>query len=841
MTAKRLSMPTRTRRAGLVLPVLALLVLSLIGPGCRDRRASTTPAEPVTAQPAECVETDAPPPDCDYAITTGNVRSRSLDVRVRATRCRGESGDAPREHTAFVRFTYANTPPLGAVFGSSTVSACLHLTAENDYTATLPLTELAAATSYQYDAYCGRSEPAAELCGQGDFRTTSYTADESAEQRKNLAFLLGVQELFAVPVPERSPLNTEITGVLARDGYDIYNLRFDSLPGLPVSASLYVPNDPAYPLPRPAVVCPHGHWPSPMGRYSRHVQARAVGLAKLGYVALTYDTLGQGERIGANGKREGYEFLSAAATWPGGPIPMGLQTYDLSRAVDYLASRPDLADLTNLAVTGASGGGSQAIYGAIFDKRIKVVVPVVWGGIADVQPFGCPDETVPLVDKYMEQWEILTLLHPARTLFLSATAIEEGMARSAVVTYRERGDEEIIRTVRLDTPHGYFRAHRERLYAWLSRWVLGVDAGETIPDPPGISDEMPLESEDDLTVGLPADRPTLVELTAGLRNARPPRKQPGSAADWTAYQAKALPPILDLLNFPDQPTTTPERVATSDKRESLVLIPDDLDFDLNLNDRVVSLPSRVSATLHKPSADPPYPVAIVVNPNEFPEGDPEYEAVCRPVDDRGLIHELVARGYAVLRVTQRYNDEPEFVPPYAHGRYFFESTVTNLAVGTGLPVFGRHVYDLTLWVDYLAGRKDVDGGRITIVGLGEGGPVALTAAAVDDRVSQCVVRDSRLGFGVRESDRHPPWAYPPRILVLGDLPQIASLIAPRGLVVADAVDDARRPLTVRRATGALAWTAAAYEALGVSDRLRIVETAGDAELADAMSAGCAAR
>jgi hypothetical protein len=45
------------------------------------------------------------------------------------------------------------------------------------------------------------------------------------------------------PEPKRTPLNPRITGVLEREGYKIEKLIFDSRPGFPVTANLYVPLD----------------------------------------------------------------------------------------------------------------------------------------------------------------------------------------------------------------------------------------------------------------------------------------------------------------------------------------------------------------------------------------------------------------------------------------------------------------------------------------------------------------------------------------------------------------------------------------------------------------------
>ncbi|MCA9012899.1 MAG: hypothetical protein KDB01_24275, partial [Planctomycetaceae bacterium] len=51
-----------------------------------------------------------------------------------------------------------------------------------------------------------------------------------------------IQESFG-PFPERTPLNARVTGTTERDGYRIENVIFESRPGFPVTANLYVPTN----------------------------------------------------------------------------------------------------------------------------------------------------------------------------------------------------------------------------------------------------------------------------------------------------------------------------------------------------------------------------------------------------------------------------------------------------------------------------------------------------------------------------------------------------------------------------------------------------------------------
>jgi len=92
--------------------------------------------------------------------------------------------------------------------------------------------------------------------------------------------------------PERTPLNPQITGVVERDDYKIENLIFESRPGFPVTANLYIPKGRPFPLPGVVGTCGH----SRNGKAAEAYQSFAQGLVKQGYLCLIYDPIGQGER-----------------------------------------------------------------------------------------------------------------------------------------------------------------------------------------------------------------------------------------------------------------------------------------------------------------------------------------------------------------------------------------------------------------------------------------------------------------------------------------------------------------------------------------------------------------
>jgi dienelactone hydrolase len=181
-------------------------------------------------------------------------------------------------------------------------------------------------------------------------------------------------------LPEaRTPLNARIVGATPMDGYRVEKLVFESLPGLFVTALVYVPDAPAGK--RPAVLVACGH--SPLGKAYPRYQEIAARLARRGYVVLCWDPVGQGERSqfwdAARGRSRynlvcgEHAVLGNLATLAGASLVRWM-VWDGMRAVDYLLARPDV-DAARVAVTGTSGGGGQSTWLFALDERIGVGAP----------------------------------------------------------------------------------------------------------------------------------------------------------------------------------------------------------------------------------------------------------------------------------------------------------------------------------------------------------------------------------------------------------------------------------------------------------------------------------
>jgi hypothetical protein len=81
----------------------------------------------------------------------------------------------------------------------------------------------------------------------------------------------------------RAPLHVRRMGTLDRSSYRAGKIVFESLPGLYVTANLYIPQTGRPPY--PAVLQPTGH--STTAKNRAFHQTLAIGLAKQGFVVLT--------------------------------------------------------------------------------------------------------------------------------------------------------------------------------------------------------------------------------------------------------------------------------------------------------------------------------------------------------------------------------------------------------------------------------------------------------------------------------------------------------------------------------------------------------------------------
>ncbi len=302
------------------------------------------------------------------------------------------------------------------------------------------------------------------------------------------------------PMPEKTPLNPVIHGKIERDGYTVEKVFFASMPGHYVSGSLYRPTTKVEGK-RPAILNPHGHWPN--GRFmeananevknqmalkdkktgqpaegteesARYpLQAKCIGLVRMGFVVFLYDMVGYADSK-AIPHRTG--FTDAAAELRLQNF-MGLQTWNSIRAFDFLASLPDV-DAKRIAVTGASGGGTQTFMFCAIDDRPIAAFPAVM--VSTAMQGGCICENCSYLRVGAGNVEFAGLFAP-KPLAMSAAndwtrEIETKGLPELKQLYKLLGKEDLVDAKCWpEFGHNYNQVSREYMYRWFNTHLLGKD------------------------------------------------------------------------------------------------------------------------------------------------------------------------------------------------------------------------------------------------------------------------------------------------------------------------------------------------------------------------------
>ncbi len=319
-----------------------------------------------------------------------------------------------------------------------------------------------------------------------EYRTLAEWEARKAHLRKQILAAAG---LF--PLPVKTEMHPVVFGRLQREGYSIEKVYLESLPGFYLSGNLYRPLGKTGK--HPGVLLTQGHWT--YGRLENSENASAprlgVSLALQGYVAFSYDMVGYNDMI-----QTPHAFGSPREyLWSFGPL--GLQLWDSIRALDFLESLEDV-DATKLAMTGASGGGSQTFLLAAVDDRVRYSAPV--NMVSGYMQGGDFCENAPGLRFDTSNVEIAAMMAPRPMLLVSATGdwtshvpTEEFPAIRRIYELYRKSD--AIDNVHIDAPHNYNARSRAAVYKFFGRHVLGRGLQEVFEEK-----ELEMENLQDMLV-----------------------------------------------------------------------------------------------------------------------------------------------------------------------------------------------------------------------------------------------------------------------------------------------------------------------------------------------------
>ncbi len=327
------------------------------------------------------------------------------------------------------------------------------------------------------------------------------TPEQIAEYQKRLRekFIKAIGGL-----PERTPLNPQVTGVVSRNGYRVEKIIFESQPKCHVSALLFLPDADIYNPPYPGVLVPCGH--SANGKAHDAYQTMGALLALNGMAGLVFDPIDQGERSQMPSQLPKLAGTRAHTMLGIGSILLGRNTarfeiWDGMRAIDYLQSRPEV-DPRRIGCTGNSGGGTQTSYLMSLDERIVAAAPSCYITgferlLDTIGPQDAEQNIYGQLDFGMDHADYLTMRAPMPILICTATEDFFDITgvwnsfRYAKRLYTRMEFAERIDLMENDAGHNYNRLQRQAVVRWMSRWLLNKDT-------PIIEPEIKLLREDEL-------------------------------------------------------------------------------------------------------------------------------------------------------------------------------------------------------------------------------------------------------------------------------------------------------------------------------------------------------
>jgi len=570
------------------------------------------------------------------------------------------------------------------------------------------------------------------------------------------------------PLPERAPLREQVFGKIERDGYSVEKVYFQTYPGFYLAGNLYRPLGRGR-GPFPGILNPHGHWEE--GRLTDtadgSVVARCISFARQGMVAFAYDMVGYNDtqfpdtpptlKFGVSHRLFGTN--QTDLLW--NISLMGLQTWNSVRALDFLASLPDV-DRKRLACTGASGGGTQTFMLGAIEDRLAAQAPIVM--VSHTMQGGCLCENAPGLRVEYSNMEIAAAAAPRRQLLVAATGdwtkttMEvEGPAIAGI--YRLLGAADNFHYTRFDFGHNYNETTREAVYTWFDHWLLKRRDTTPVKEQPYVK-----ESNADLRVfpghKLPDDALPTDRFIASLKAAH--RQQwealaPRNRAGFKRFVVTTLPAWRRTL-LVDWPVN--QSVATTKDR---------VNGDSYIRSRLEigqrSGTARLVATQFTPvklkSGRSGKPVLVVLADSAARPG--RYEADGQPL---GLARKLVEHGYAVIAIEQFSTTPPQnqfgnFFSTY--NRTYLQQCVRDLLA----------VCEQARTLD--SGRKS----RVVLCGRGRAGVWSLLAATGADAV---VADAGALDVSDDETLLAPEW-FCPGLRNLGTFEGGAMLAAPHPLLL----------------------------------------------------------
>jgi dienelactone hydrolase len=583
--------------------------------------------------------------------------------------------------------------------------------------------------------------------------------------------------------PEKTPLNAKVIKRVKKENYYIENITFESRPGFTVTANLYIPMKKKMPV--PGVVCACGHTDNGKIGY----QSLGQGLARIGYVALVFDPIGQGERLQFPTKdlksETGIGVLEHL--YAGNPLFLvgdsmsAWFTWDGIRAIDYLLTRKEV-NPEYIGVTGVSGGGTQTTWTCGADRRITMGAPAcfVTTFLTNLENEEVADtEQIPpkALGLGLDHSDFLGALAPNPAIILSQEN-DFFDVRGAEISYQRLqslykllGQEENIQLNVGPGGHSYPKESREAMYAHFNRLTKASD-NNTEP-------ELVMENPENLLCS-----PKGQVVFGGSRKVFDFRREKSLElkSKRQSLQGEDLKKaIRDLLKMPATEGTPHYRILRSGRTRNYPIQyaanyvvetePGIHTLVYRLDDKVIygRPPKGKRAILyvsHMSSDDELRNEPMIAEIIKNEPGAPVFTC-----DVRGI-------GESKPNSTRKTFQEPYGVD------YFYAA----YSILLDYPYAGQKTYDILRVIDWM---KSFGYDDIHLIARGYGSIPATFAALLSDSVRQVTLKNSLTSYSdIAESERYnwPLSTFLPDVLKVFDLPDCYKALESKKLRIVDAWD-----------------------------------------------------
>jgi dienelactone hydrolase len=542
------------------------------------------------------------------------------------------------------------------------------------------------------------------------------TPDEIAAYQRQQRDLM-VEQVGGLP--ERGPLNAQVVGTIDADNYTIEKIIFESQPRHHVTANLYLPKSkPPYPV----VLVSSGH--SRTAKTAEYNQRIGITLVRHGMAALAYDPIGQGERSQILDE-EGRPQFSGTTTEHFligvGSILVGTNTaryrvWDAMRAIDFVASRPDL-DATRIGFTGCSGGGTLTSYVMALDDRVACAAPSCYLTtfrklIETIGPQDAEQNIFGQLAQGLDHSDYVLMRAPRPTL-ISATTGDYFDIRGTWDNYREAkriyarlGFPERVDLIEAEGSHGVQPANLQAITRWMRKWLLGKDDA-VVPEPVVARSEEELRcTEHGQVLRLPGERSVFdlnaeIERTLAEKRRKFWQKTPRAEA---LARVREVAGIRSLDKLPEPKMVDVGKVDRDGYH---------IDKFLLHTDSGVPLPGL---TFHPP--EPKGEAYLYLHEGgKVADGEPG-----------GPIERLVREGYVVVAVDLRGTGETAAGKPDA---LLGQWKSYYLAYLLGQSIVGLHTEDVIAAGRFVAHYKTKTPRKVHVIAVGRHSVPVLHAAALD--------------------------------------------------------------------------------------------------------------